>query len=159
MHHASFDDTPPRSSRNNPLMPNRGFTIIEMVIVITIAGLLSAITISRAGGFIDRIEVRGATMEVESMFSRARHIAIARATPTILDIEPTTNSLSLRGSSEVLSSRNLYAAHGVRLGTNRTSITYSPIGVGYGAANFTMILSRGRAADTIYVSRLGRVRH
>lgn len=137
----------------------KGFTIIEIVIVITIAGLLSAITISRAGGFIDRIEVHGATMEAESMFSRARHIAIARGTQTVLDIDPVRSTLSIRGSTEVLSSRDLRAAHGVGIDTNRTSITYSPIGVGYGAANFTMILSRGRAADTIYVSRLGRVRH
>jgi prepilin-type N-terminal cleavage/methylation domain-containing protein len=139
-------------------MPDKGFTIIEFVIVMTIAGLLSAITISRAGGFIDRIEVHGATMEVESMFSRARHTAIARAISTTLDIDPVRGTLSIRGSAEVLSSRDLRAAHGVDIDTNRTSITYSPIGVGYGAANFTMILSRGRAADTIYVSRLGRVR-
>jgi prepilin-type N-terminal cleavage/methylation domain-containing protein len=137
---------------------SHGFTIIEIVIVVTIAGLLSAITISRAGGFIDRIEVHGATMEAESMFSRARHIAIARGTSTILDIDPVSSALSIRGSNEVLSTRDLRSAHGVRLDTNKTSITYSPIGVGYGAANFTMVLSRGRAADTIYVSRLGRVR-
>lgn len=137
----------------------RGFTLVEIVIVLTIAGLLSAITISRAGGFIDRIEVHGATTEAESMFSRARHIAIARGSQTTLDIDPARGTLSIRGSNEVLSSRDLGAAHGVSIDTNRTSITYSPIGVGYGAANFTMILSRGRAADTIYVSRLGRVRH
>ena len=68
-----------------------GFTVIEIVIVITIAGLLSAITISRAGGFIDRIEVHGAATEVESMFSRARHIAIARGTQTTIDIDPSRN--------------------------------------------------------------------
>src|SRR6478672_6107919 len=141
-------------------MPTRkGFTIIEIVILITIAGLLSAITLSRAGVFIDRIGVHGATTEVESMFSRARHIAIAKGNPTVLDIDPVRSTLTIRGSTEVLSSRDLRAAHGVDIVTNRTSITYSPIGIGYGASNFTMILSRGRAADTIYVSRLGRVRH
>ncbi|HUQ98609.1 MAG TPA: prepilin-type N-terminal cleavage/methylation domain-containing protein [Gemmatimonadaceae bacterium] len=137
----------------------KGLTLIEIVIVIAIAGLLSAITISRAGGFIDRIAVHGATMEAESMFSRARHIAIAQAKPTILEIDPVKGTLSIRGSTDVLSSRDLRSAHGVDIDTNRTSITYSPIGIGYGAANFTMVLSRGRAADTIYVSRLGRVRH
>jgi prepilin-type N-terminal cleavage/methylation domain len=137
----------------------KGFTIIELVVVIAIAGLIAAITISRAAGFIDRIEVRGAVTEVESMFSRARHIAIARGSQTVLDIDPVRSTLAIRGSADVLASRDLQAAHGVKLTTNRTSITYSPIGVGYGAANFTMILSRGLAADTIYVSRLGRVRH
>lgn len=135
-----------------------GFTLIEIAIVITVAGLLSAITISRAGSFIDRIEVHGAAMEAESMFSRARHIAIARGTQTVLTIDPVRSTLSIRGATEALSTRDLRASHAVEIDTNRTSITYSPIGVGYGAANFTLILSRGRAADTIYVSRLGRVR-
>lgn len=136
-----------------------GFTLIEIVLVISLAGILSAITLSKAGGFIDRIEVHGATTEAESMFSRARHIAIARGIQTTLDIDPVRQTLSIKAASEVLTSRDFNATHGVDINTNRTSITYSPIGVGYGAANFTMILSRGRAADTIYVSRLGRVRH
>ncbi len=137
----------------------RGFTLIEMILVISLAGILSAITLSKAGTFIDRIEVHGATTEAESMFSRARHIAIARGIRTTLDIDPVRQTLSIRAADEVLISRDFAATHGVDIDTNKTSITYSPIGVGYGAANFTMILSRGRAADTIYVSRLGRVRH
>ena len=138
---------------------NAGFTIIEIVIVLAISAILSAITIPRAAGFIDRIEVRGATTEAESMFSIARHYAIARGTQTTLDIDPVLRTLTIRASGQLVSTRELGAAHGVAISTNRTSITYSPIGVGYGAANFTLILSRGRAADTIYVSRLGRVRH
>lgn len=137
----------------------KGFTLIELAITISIVGVLTGITIARAGAFIDRIEVHGARTEAESMFSRARHIAIAHATQTTLDIDPQRRTLSIRGSTDVLSSRDVGVAHGVVIETNRTSITYSPIGIGYGAANFTMILSRGRAADTIYVSRLGRVRH
>ncbi len=143
--------------RRTKLTP--GFTLIEIVLVISLAGILAAITLSKAGSFIDRIEVRGATTEAESMFSRARHIAIARGIQTTLDIDPARQSLSIRTATEFLSSRDLGLTHGVDISTNKTSITYSPIGVGYGAANFTMILSRGRAADTIYVSRLGRVRH
>lgn len=137
----------------------RGFTLIEIVLVISLAGILSAITLSKAGTFIDRIEVRGATTEAESMFSRARHIAIARGIQTTIDIDPLNQTLSIRAANEVLNSRDFAATHGVDIDTNKTSITYSPIGVGYGAVNFTMILSRGQAADTIYVSRLGRVRH
>ncbi len=136
-----------------------GFTLIEIVIVISLAGILTAVTLAKAGSMIDRIEVRGAITEAESMFSRARHIAIARGIQTTLDIDPVGKTLSIKALTDVLASRDLGAAHGVAIGTNKTSITYSPIGVGYGAANFTMILSRGRSADTMYVSRLGRVRH
>ena len=137
----------------------QGFTLIEIVLVISLADILTAITLSKAGTFIDRIHVHGATIEAESMFSRARHIAIAHGIQTTLDIDPVRQTISIRAANEVLTSRDFNASHGVDIDTNKTSITYSPIGVGYGAANFTMILSRGRTADTIYVSRLGRVRH
>jgi prepilin-type N-terminal cleavage/methylation domain-containing protein len=140
------------------VLKRAGFTIIEVVIVLTISAIISTITIPRAGRFIDGIEVRGASTEAASMFSLARHYAIAHGTQASLDIDPSARTLSIKSSGENITTRDLGAAHGVNISTNRTSITYSAIGVGYGAANFTMILSKGRAADTLYVSRLGRVR-
>ena len=137
----------------------RGFTIIETAMVIAMSSALAAITLSRAWSFIDRIEVRGAVTEIESMFSLARHAAIARGSQVTLDIDAGRRVLSIRAGTAVISSREVGAAHGVLLSTNRTSITYSPIGVGYGAANFSLIVSRRAVSDTIVVSRLGRVRH
>jgi prepilin-type N-terminal cleavage/methylation domain-containing protein len=136
-----------------------GFTIIEIAIVLVIVALLTSITIPRATIFLDRIEVRGATTEAESMFSLARHYAISRGTQSALEIDPVARTLTVKALGQTIETREIGAAHGVAIGTNRTSITYSPIGVGYGAANFTMVFSKRLAADTIYVSRLGRVRH
>ncbi len=136
-----------------------GFTIIETTIVLAVAAVLMAIGLPRAWGFIDRIEVGGAVTEIESMFSLARHVAIARGQQVTLDIDVGARAISIRAGPDLIRTREVGAAHGVMLATNRTSITYSPIGVGYGASNFTLIVSRNRAADTIVVSRLGRVRH
>lgn len=141
-------------------MQNRcAFTIIESTIVIALIAALTAITVPRATQFIDGIEVRGAVTEIESMFSLARHTAIARGSQIALDIDVARRSLSIRSGTDVLRTREVGAAHGVTLASNRTSITYSPIGVGYGAANFSLVITRGRVADTVVVSRLGRVRH
>jgi len=136
-----------------------GFTIVESTVVIALITALTAITVPRAIQFIDSIEVRGAVTEIESMFSLARHTAIARGSQIALDIDLPRRSLSIRSGAELLRTREIGAAHGVNLSANRTSITYSPIGVGYGAANFSLIVSRGRVIDTVVVSRLGRVRH
>ena len=136
-----------------------GFTLIESTIAIALIAALTAITVPRAFTFIDSIEVRGAITEIESMFSLARHTAIARGAQIALDIDVPRRALSIRTGTEILRTREVGAAHGVMLSTNRTSITYSPIGVGYGAANFSLIVSRGRVVDTVVVSRLGRVRH
>ena len=136
-----------------------GFTLIETSIVVALAAALMAIGLPRAWRFIDAIEVRGATSEIESMFSLARHVAIARGQQVTLDIDVAARAISIRAGPELIRTREVGAAHGVFLATNRTSITYSPIGVGYGASNFSLIVSRNQAVDTIVVSRLGRVRH
>jgi hypothetical protein len=49
-------------------------------------------------------------------------------------------------------------AHGVSLSTNRDSLAYDVRGLGYGAANLTLVARRGRAAESLVVSRLGRQR-
>lgn len=141
------------------LIKQAGATLIELTIALAIASVLFTITISRAGGFIDSIEVRGAVTEIESLFSLARHSAIARGAQSVLSIDATAGTVAVSVGTELVRSRDLGAAHGVVLTTNRSSITYSPIGVGYGAANFSLIVRRNSVVDTIVVSRLGRVRH
>ena len=136
-----------------------GFTIVETAMMLAFSSLIAAVTLPRAWGFVDRMEVRGAVAEIESMFSLARHAAIARGAQVTLEIDPGRRTISIRAGSAQIESRDVGAAHGVLLSTNRTSITYSPIGVGYGAANLSLIVSRRDVVDTIVVSRLGRVRH
>ena len=47
---------------------------------------------------------------------------------------------------------------GVAFTASRNSVIYGASGRGYGAANSTIVLSRGAAAETVYVARLGRAR-
>ena len=141
------------------LFLQRGFTVIETTIVVALVAALTAIALPRAAGFIDRIEVRGAVQNIESLFSLARHAAIARGAQVTLDIDIARRSLAVRTGAEVIRTLDAGALHNVVLAANRTSITYSPIGVGYGAANFSLIVTRANVTDTVVVSRLGRVRH
>jgi Tfp pilus assembly protein FimT len=137
----------------------RAATIIELAIVLSVASAFCAIALPRVAGFIDSIEVRGAVTEIESLFSLARHAAIARGSQSVVDIDESAGVFSIRVGTELIRSRDVGAAHGVTVSSGRTSMTYSPIGVGYGAANFSLSVARGIAADTIVISRLGRVRH
>lgn len=136
-----------------------GFNIIELAIVLSIIAILSAIALPRAAGFIDAMEVRGAVTEIDALFSLARHVAIARAVQSTLDIDPARGVISVRVGPDTVMKRELEVAHGVTLQSTRASITYSQTGIGYGAANLTLKVTRHLAADTIFVSRLGRVRH
>ena len=136
-----------------------GFNLIEMVIALALIAIAAAVTLPRAAGFIDRIQVRGAVTEIVALFSTARHAAIVRGARATLEIDTGRGIILVRVEGDTVATREISAAHGVGITTNRASITYSPIGVGYGAANFTMTVQRNDVADTIYVSRLGRVRN
>ena len=137
----------------------RGATLIEAALVVALTAILCGIAIPRAERLLDRIELRGAVTEIEMMFAVARHAAIARASQVSLDIDLQRRVVSVRQGAVPIRSRAVGSSHGVDLYANRTSITYAPNGVGYGAANLSLIVSRSGLVDTIVVSRLGRVRH
>ena len=69
-----------------------------------------------------------------------------------------TAAVTVFAGPDTIERRPLGTVHGVRLTVTRDSIAYAANGMGYGAANTRVILSRGAAAETVTVSRLGRVR-
>jgi hypothetical protein len=73
-------------------------------------------------------------------------------------LDTVADALELRMRGAVVSRVALGHAHGVTIAANRDSITYDVRGLGYGAANVTLVARRGRAADSLVVSRLGRLR-
>jgi prepilin-type N-terminal cleavage/methylation domain-containing protein len=137
----------------------RAFTIIELIVTLCILSILSAIAIPWMAGILDGVKVRSAAVEIESLFSAARHIAIARATQATVEIDPSEQSINISVGSDTVRQRDIGAAHDVQLSATRSRMSYSATGVGYGAANLSVVVRRNSAVDTVFVSRLGRVRH
>lgn len=136
----------------------RGYTVVELLIAMTIGGLMLAIAIPRGAALLDRISVHAAVGDIHATLSLARSIALAGGTAVAIDVDSANGVLRVRRGGEVLVSRGLAGAHGIRLSRTRDSLTYDPRGLGRGAANLSLIVRRGSAAETVFVSRLGRVR-
>jgi hypothetical protein len=66
--------------------------------------------------------------------------------------------LTLLVGPDTVVRRDVRAEHGVRLRASRTSATYTPLGLALGVSNLTLVATRGVAAESVTVSRLGRVR-
>jgi prepilin-type N-terminal cleavage/methylation domain-containing protein len=135
------------------------FTIVELIVVICILGVLTAIAVPWAGNLLDRVRVRGAVVEVESLFNGARHMAIARSAQATVDIDTLAQVISVSVGSDTLRRGEIGVDHGVHLSANRVRMSYAATGMGYGAANLSVFVRRNASADTVFVSRLGRLRH
>ena len=137
----------------------RAFTLLELTVTLGILSILSAIAIPWMGGILDRVKVRSAAVEIESLFSAARHIAIARGTQATVEIDPVAESITITVGSDSVRKREIGSAHDVQISATRARMSYSPTGMGYGAANLSVVVRRNASVDTVFVSRLGRVRY
>ncbi|MFL5501341.1 MAG: Tfp pilus assembly protein FimT/FimU [Gemmatimonadaceae bacterium] len=138
---------------------SHAFTVPEITITLCIMGVLTAIAVPRAGKLIDTIQVRGAVADIESAFSGARHIAIARSAQSTVEIDTTNRRIFVTVGGDTVRRRDVGAEHGVQISATRVRMSYAATGMGYGAANLSVVVRRSLAVDTVFVSRLGRLRH
>ena len=143
---------------SHPFPARRGHTLVELCLVLTLVALLASIAIRQATRYLDRAATRSAVAEAATVVLRARDQAMAQRTPVSVRFDTAAATLELRVRGVVLSRAALGHAHGVALSSTRDSLAYDVRGLGYGAANLTMIARRGAAAESLVVSRLGRVR-
>jgi prepilin-type N-terminal cleavage/methylation domain-containing protein len=137
----------------------RGYSLIELVTTLTVAGLLLALAVPRWSRFQDRVAVRQASWEVATFYQAARHAAIRRATRVRVELQ--RDSLRAVFEGPVDSTFMVWAGpsrRGVGLDATRAVIRLGPTGLGFGAANSTIVLQRGGVAESLTTSRLGRLR-
>ena len=140
------------------LLARRGATLIELVVVIVVLVALAAIALPRFHAAADRFAARSAIEETSSAFTLARRLAIARRSPVGVIMDTAAGAIVVRSGGMELARSALRDRYGVRLSASRDSMSYDPRGFGYGAANLTVVARRGRGAETLSVSRLGRTR-
>ncbi len=136
----------------------RGMTAIEIVVVLSVIALMVSIVVPTFARFRDGIAVRNATAEALSAFAVGRRSAIVRGSRVGLNIDRPPGHITVTAGAETLLRRDLEGIYGITLSSTRDSTAYSPLGHGFGAANLSLVIARGRVADTIFVSREGRVR-
>ena len=134
-----------------------GFTLPEMLIILTIVGIVMAIAIPNAKAGLDRVSVRSAAGDVRATLNYARMLAVVGGLPVAVEVD-SVGTLRVRRGDERILDRAVGHAHGVRLARTRDSLTYDPRGFGRGAANLSVLVRRGASVETVFVSRLGRVR-
>jgi prepilin-type N-terminal cleavage/methylation domain-containing protein len=136
-----------------------GFTLIELLVVLLIVAVLAAVGAQSVGHVLDRIAVDRAVNELTAFYNGARLAAVLRGRRVRVEF----SADSLVGVYEGANDSTFVnvagpSAGGVALTVSRSVIRLRPDGIGLGAANTKLVVRRGEAADSLAISRLGRIR-
>lgn len=137
-------------------MPRPGSTTLEQLLILTILGILAGIALFGGAPLLEAVAVETASRESTALFALARDHALSAGERTAVHIDGARGRVVVHAGPDTLATAD-FAPRGVRVTSTRDSMAYAPDGLGVGAANLRLILSRGPRADTINVSRLGRV--
>lgn len=137
-------------------MPRLGSTSVEQLLVLTILGILAALTLTGGAPLLEAAAVETAAREATALFALARDHALSAGERTAVHLDRAGGRVIVHAGSDTLATAD-FTQRGVRVAATRDSMAYAANGLGVGGANLRLVLSRGRRADTINVSRLGRV--
>jgi len=135
----------------------RASTLVELALTMVMMGVVTAIAVPSIRTMRDRMSVRGAAQDVVLGLWAARNVATTRGDYVGFVVDARAGRVRVIAGADTVFARDIGADRGVSVSVTRDSITYAPTGIGYGAANTRIVLSRGRRADTVTTSRLGRV--
>jgi Tfp pilus assembly protein FimT len=136
----------------------RAATLAELVVIIAIIALVTGFVLPPIKRGFDRLQTRAAAQATMQAFFAARANAIAQGRRTAVLLDARAARVVVVASGDTLFARAIGAIHGVAMTASRDSMAFFPDGLGLGAANVSVVLTRGAAADTVIVSREGRAK-
>ena len=138
----------------------RGFTLLEMLIVVILVCLAAAIVVPPLGRALDRAAVDEAAERYSALHETARELAIARGRYARVELDSVRREavIALRRSGTAWDTLEVRSLGRAGLSASRTMVTFSPLGIGFGASNTSIVFTSGIAAETVTVSRTGRLR-
>ncbi|HEY0996189.1 MAG TPA: GspH/FimT family protein [Gemmatimonadaceae bacterium] len=148
------------ASGRRPARPRSATTLLELLLVLAMLAVVAAMAIPVAGRREDRRRAHGAALHAATVLGGARAEAVARGSPVAVALDTAAGILRViaNAGGDTLRTRDLATLFGVRLRATRDSLAYDARGLGVGAANLTLVFTRGAASETLVVSRLGRLR-
>jgi prepilin-type N-terminal cleavage/methylation domain-containing protein len=143
-------------------MNKRGVTIIELLIVMTLIGVIAGFAFPRIGDAITKQNVRSARTLFIGTHAKARATAIQRGSQTQLILaggrlviqaaNPVTNVVQQVGNVEDLGSR-----YGVTVQPTNVTLTFDARGIGMETTETTISITKGSYGNQIVFSPVGRV--
>jgi type II secretion system protein H len=144
-------------------MMRRGFTLIEIVMVLTLIGIMLAVAVPYIGSSTNKGNVRGAMDALSTLHAMAKQSAIQRGRQAMLVLNAGSGSATVVARNaagtgwDTLETAEMDDRFGVTLTSTRDTLIFTPRGIGTELSGTTIIVTKGDAADTITVSAAGRL--
>ena len=138
----------------------RGFSLLELIVVIVIAGFVLSLWVPRVSRALDYAAANGAADDVATAIATTRALAVARGTRLRLRLATDSLRFDTLGTADWGPFR-AWPGPGARrvvLTATNSVVDFTPIGFAWGVSNTTVTLTRGSQVETVVMSRLGRVR-
>ena len=150
----------PMQTQTTRELSNSGFSLVEMLIVIVVAGLLMAMALPKLRTTLAARDVKSARAAVANMYARARINALQTRKSTTVNFSgtdawvtmPITGGLDTIGAVAQLSS-----LYGVSVNASVASITVFPTGLSNMGSTATIKVTRSGHSDSVMISGYGRL--
>lgn len=130
----------------------------ELLAALTIMSTIAAIAAPPAVRSRDRATVRAATTTLRATLASARDAALAHASAALVIVDAALATVTVVVDRDTVLRHALAGDLRSRLTASRDTIRFGPTGRAFGASNTTLVIRAGAAAETVTVSRVGRVR-
>lgn len=146
-------------------MGKRGFSVIELVIVMVVIGVLAAFGIPRLRNSLEKSNIRGAKAGFATLVATARGVAVQRGCPATLNLTadsawvtacnltpPPAPATVVVGSKKLVGSQ-----YSVTFTPSAASVTYDPRGIQTDFKTTTIRIAGSTLTDSVIINQVGKV--
>jgi prepilin-type N-terminal cleavage/methylation domain-containing protein len=144
-------------------MRNRGFTVIEILMVMIIIGVLAAFGIPRLRNSLEKQNVRSAKALFATLVATARGVAVSRGCPATLTMTVDSAWVTACGVSppaasvQVGTKKLIGDDFNVKLGPSVSSLIYDPRGISTAYQVVTVQVIGTTVTDSVIINQVGKV--
>jgi Tfp pilus assembly protein FimT len=133
-------------------------TLWELLASLAILSTIFAVVAPPIARARDRASVRSAAATLRATLASARSLALTRGAPALVIVDAAIPAITVVVNRDTVLRHVLSGEFRSDLAASRDTIRFGPTGRAFGASNSTLILRTHSAAETVTVSRVGRVR-